>query len=346
MLTQNILPGLWGGPVSWAPVPLPDNWPSVIAVPAPGKGLILAAIVMTLAGLIGVWLTRHELRPYVIGVVGWVGAIALVAAAARAGNPLASEAYRYTFDAVWPALFLVLLFTRSSLRVGLQWGLGVVSVILVVAAVGSTSFPVQIWGDNLGKSYVNNATEGFGSITSGQVVLPQAVPAGMVDPLLLAPYANTEAVLQPQSGSPDFGKYADGQLVGFALDGRFEVQDVQGARSVEGPDPDCGYAVTSAPREIDLDGELINWNWYARVAYFTGSPTTLNMAFGGEITTVPVTAGGLNSIFFPVSGPGRDVLVSVSDPGVTLCLTEVRIGNRVGPGGDVVDAPPGGGPNE
>lgn len=345
MLTHNILPGLWGGPGSWFPVPLPDGWPSVIAVPAPSAVVMIAASVMTVATLIGIWMTRRQLRAFVIGTIAWVGAVAVVAAAARAGTALSSPAYRYTFDAVWPAVFLVALHTQSIRRPRVRWGLGLLGAGLVLAALASTSVPARLWGHNLGKPYVSNASAGFASIPAGQVVLPQAAPAGMVDPLLLAPYADTQAVLQPQSGSPEFGESAGEQLLGFAADGRVEIQDVEGPQSVTGPDPDCGYAVTSNPRLVPLDGELVNWNWYARAAYFTGTATTLNVAFGGRITTVPLAAGGLTSVFFPVSGPGRDVLVSVNDPGVTVCLTELRIGNRVGPGGDVVAAPPGGGRN-
>jgi len=76
------------------------------------------------------------------------------------------------------------------------------------------------------------------------------------------------------------------------------------------------------------------------VAYFSGTDTTLNLAVGGRISSVALESGGLKAVYFPVNGPGQDVLVSVSTPGVSVCLTEIKIGNRESRRtGDVVPLP-------
>jgi hypothetical protein len=171
-------------------------------------------------------------------------------------------------------------------------------------------------------------------------MLPQGVPNDLIERSLMRNYANSVVVMTPQPGAPTFGAVAQGDLLGFATDGFLQKQDVAGPASIEGPDPDCGYRVTDQPRLIPLDGNLIAWPFYARVAYFSGSDTSLNLAIGGQIHTVPIQSKGLRTVYFPVSGPGADVLVSVNTPGATICVTDIRIGNRVDPTTDeMVPAP-------
>ena len=156
----------------------------------------------------------------------------------------------------------------------------------------------------------------------------------------MAPYANAQVVMTPQPGAPVFGPYAPETLFGFGGDGRVEKQEVIGPVSPPGPDENCGYQVTDVPRTIPLDGKLIAWDFYARVAYFSGTQTTLNIAVGGQIHTVPLEAEGLRVVYLPVNGPAQDVLVSLGTPGAVACVTDVTVGNRVSPGSeDVVPLP-------
>lgn len=331
----NCLPAFWGGPYNWRPVPLPQGWPSVLVTPAPGVLVVVGAATLSLAGMIATLTFRPQLRTFTLFTVGWVAGIAFVASLVRVGDPVASIAYRYTFDALWPVILLIsACFAKSTAeRTYLR------SLLVVAAAVALvvSAYPAaQAWRANLAGPYLARATSGFGSIAPGQQILPQGVPAGLVDPVLLAPYANTEVVLQPQAGAPMFADYADSVLLGFAQDGAVEEQTVSGPRSLPGPDPQCGYRITNVARSIPLDGKLIDWGFYARIAYFTGTPTSLNIASGGEITTVNLQAGPLSAVYLPVSGPGTDVLVSTGAPGVTACVTEMVVGNRLHADGQTV----------
>ena len=341
LLVLNILPALWGGPWRWFELPN-QEWPPILANPAPMWWAVWVAGFASAAAATGIWIWRPALRRLLVAFVAYTVMILCLAAYSRAGSVVASVAYRYTFDLVWPATFLAILAAvpagRGSRGVS-RLGVGLISAVIVLA-LWSTVVPARDWAGNPTKSYMELAVEGFDDIPEAQQVLDQGVPFDLIHPALMAPYANTRTVLTPQPGAPVFGPFAEDTLYGFAPDGRVEVNDVVGPTSPEGPDPECGYAVTDSPRTIPLDGTLIAWDFYARVAYFSGTDTTLNLAFGGQIHSVPLRARGLRVVYFPVSGPGEEVLVSVGTPGITSCVTDVRIGNRVSAEtGDLVPLP-------
>ncbi|MEZ5157375.1 MAG: hypothetical protein R2720_11370 [Candidatus Nanopelagicales bacterium] len=327
----NIAPAVLGGPWWWFEVPN-VSWPAVRVLPAPPGFIGVMCLVACAVALVAI--VRR--RPQVSGFVPWALLYALAATAlpvlGRSGTNLASPAYRYTFDLVLPVtillcLGLVPIWWQEGGRRARAW---IVAGALAVSMVASTVVPAAAWGRNEARDYMGRAVLGFADIPPDQTVIAQRVPEDLV-PGLLWQYANTRAVMSPQPGAPVFSDTTRGTLYGFADDGSVEVQDVEGPTSPEGPDRDCGYAVTSTPRTIPLDGRLIEWSYLARVAYFSQTDTVLNMAVGGQINTVDLPASGLDAVYFPVSGPGEEVLVSVGTPGVTVCVTEVRIGNRISP---------------
>src|SRR5690606_11032336 len=128
--------------------------------------------------------------------------------------------------------------------------------------------PARDWMGNQARVYMANAASGFQLIPEGQTVLNQGVPEDLIHPGLMAPYANAEVVMTPVPGAPTFGTYAADRLFGFDSDGNVREQTVLGPTSLPGPDANCGYAVTTAPRSVPLDGDVIAWDFYARVAYF------------------------------------------------------------------------------
>lgn len=330
LLIYNLLPALWGGPWRWLEV-AQEEWPSVVAVPAPTVKMIIVSAAATIAVIGLIWVRRPALRPLAVTVIGVVAAVLTIAGIARSGTLVASVAYRYTFDLVWLfALVLILVITPVMSRGWRAWA-APAAVLLVVgaSAVYSTQLPARDWASNQARQYMHNAERGFSQIPSGQPILDQGVPFDLIHTGLMAPYANARTVFTPQPGAPVFADYAPEALWGFAPDGSVEKQDVEGPTSPPGKDPDCGYRVTDVAREIELDGELIPWAFYARVAYYSGFDTTLNLAVGGKIYTVPMAAGGIRAVYFPVTGPGDGVLVSIGTAGISACVTEVRIGNRV-----------------
>ena len=331
LLIFNVFPAIWGGPWRWFEIP-GQVWTPVTANPAPAWWAVWLFVGLTATATVFLVIRRPDLRWLTAGTWVFTMLVLLVAALARSGTAVESVAYRYTFDVVLP---VALLFTLAVVPV--RWRksgtsrIGLVIVAAVVAsAVLSTLVPARAWMSNLAKPYMANAVNGFERIPAGQVVLNQGVPFDLIHPGLMAPYASAEVVMTPQPGAPAFGDVASDKLFGFASDGTVQEQDVEGPGSVPGPDPDCGYRVTNAPRTIPLQGDLIAWDFYARVAYFSERGGTLNLAVGGVIHTVPLQPGGLRAVYFRVNGPGSDVLVSSGTPGATVCVTELRIGNRVG----------------
>lgn len=344
LLVLNVAPAIWGGPWRWFDVQ-PDQWHPIVQTPAPPWQMVWVCGLASLAGVILI----ARFRPTVRGFLPWVLVMAMgaigVASVARAGSFAVSVAYRYTFDLVWPVMILMVL-----VAVPLWWQEKSTSHVkrwVWPAAAGfavscgfSTLVPAENWMSNEGRAYMANAVAGFGDVPAGYTMLPQGVPNDLIERSLMRNYANSVVVMTPQPGAPTFGAVAQGDLLGFATDGLLQKQDVAGPASIEGPDPECGYQVTDQPRLIPLDGNLIAWPFYARVAYFSGSDTSLNLAIGGQIHTVPIQSKGLRTVYFPVSGPGADVLVSVNTPGTTICVTDIRIGNRVDPTTDeMVPAP-------
>ena len=341
LLVLNVLPALWGGPWRWFELP-PLEWPPILANPAPMWWAVWFAAILTMIALVAVIVKIPSLRLLVAVVFGYVFAVLVLAGVARAGALVGSVAYRYTFDLVWPLTLLMVLGVFPALNQARRvWRPGVVVMsLIVVSALMSTVVPARDWAANPGKEYMANAVSGFAQIPTGQTVIDQGVPFDLIDTGLMAPYANARTVMTPQPGAPEFGLVARDALWGWAEDGSVEEQKVVGPTSVPGPDPDCGYRVTDVPRSVPLDGKLIAWDFYARVAYFSGTDTTLNLAVGGRISSVALESGGLKAVYFPVNGPGQDVLVSVSTPGVSVCLTEIKIGNRESRRtGDVVPLP-------
>jgi len=341
LLVLNVLPALWGGPWRWFELP-PLEWPPILANPAPMWWAVWFAAILTMIALVAVIVKIPSLRLLVAVVFGYVFAVLVLAGVARAGALVGSVAYRYTFDLVWPLTLLMVLGVFPALNQARRvWRPGVVVMsLIVVSALMSTVVPARDWAANPGKEYMANAVSGFAQIPTGQTVIDQGVPFDLIDTGLMAPYANARTVMTPQPGAPEFGLVARDALWGWAEDGSVEEQKVVGPTSVPGPDPDCGYRVTDVPRSVPLDGKLIAWDFYARVAYFSGTDTTLNFAVGGRISSVALESGGLKAVYFPVNGPGQDVLVSVSTPGVSVCLTEIKIGNRESRRtGDVVPLP-------
>ena len=340
LLVLNVLPALWGGPWRWFELP-PQEWPPILANPAPMWWAVWFAAILTMIALVAVIVKIPSLRLLVAVVFGYVFAVLVLAGVARAGALVGSVAYRYTFDLVWPLTLLMVLGVFPALNQARRvWRPGVVVMsLIVVSALMSTVVPARDWAANPGKEYMANAVSGFARIPEGQGVLNQGVPFDLIHPGLMAPFASAQVVMTPQPGAPIFSEYVTEVLLGFALDGRVEEQDVLGPESPPGPDENCGYQVTDVPRTIPLDGKLIAWDFYARIAYFSGTPTTLNIAVGGQTHTVPLEAEGLRVVYLPVSGPAEEVLVSIGTPGAVSCVTDVRIGNRVSPGEDIVPLP-------
>ena len=330
LLVNNVLPAIWGGPWRWFEIP-PPNWSPIVTNPAPATWAMFLFAVATAAAAVWIWVTRRHLRALLVGTATFTLIILVIAALARSGTVVESTAYRYTFDILWPVSLLLTLAV-----VPMRWqparvsrgGVIVVAVICASALV-STVVPAQDWMSNQAREYMANAEATFSRIPPAQQVLDQGVPDDLIHPALMAPYANARTVMTPVPGAPIFADVAADTMYGFSPDGNVEEQTVAGPAAPPGPDPDCGYKVTDQARSIPLDGKLIAWDFYARVAYFTGVDTTLNVAVGGRIHTVPLRGGGLHAVFFRVSGPGQEVLVSAGTIGATVCVTDLTIGNRV-----------------
>lgn len=337
LLVLNVLPAIWGGPWRWFEIP-PDLWHPIVANPAPVWVVVWITAAVAVLGCVWLWLRRPVLRAFLLWSLGFTFLVAAGAGLARLGTLVASVAYRYTFDVAWPIALLIVIalvplwWERRNVS---RWVLPLTALFAISAGM-STVIPARDWASNQSREYMANVREGLPRIPDGQVVLAQGVPRDLIHPGLMGRFANSEVVVTPEPGAPQFGAIAEDRFFGFAEDGSVEEQEILGPEAPEGPVSNCGYAITSQVTVVPLEGRLIPWDFYARVAYFSGTDTTMFVAIGGKITSIPVRAGGIHSVYFRVNGPGSEVGVSLATPGVTVCLTEITVGNRVHPGTEQV----------
>ena len=325
----NIAPAVLGGPWVWGLIPM-QSWAPVRSLPATPMAVGVLSLMLCALGLAFILRARPQVARFVPWAVAYAVAATAIPVLGRSGTNLATPAYRYTYDVVLPVSVLIVLALVPMWwqpRPTSRW-LWPVTAGLVVSMAVSTWVPAAAWGHNQAKAYVARAVAGFGAIPEGQAVIPQGVPEDVV-PKLLWQYANSQAVFEPQPGAPRFAGSAVGTLFGFAPDGAVVEQEVSGPATPEGKDPDCGYAVTNTPRSIPLPRSLDAWEYMARIAYFSGTDATLNVAIGGQVHSLALPAHGLQAVYFPVNGPAGDIWISVSEPDVTVCVTQVQIGTRV-----------------
>ncbi len=145
----------------------------------------------------------------------------------------------------------------------------------------------------------------------------------------MLPFASTEVVFSPDPAFRPFVQYSTDGLFGFGPDGTAEQQFVPG--TVSQPNGVCGYQVTTTPVVIPMTKEVPQWSFVAQVSYLSSADTTVDMTVGPTTHQVPIRAG-LRNVFFQVEGPVAAVTVRGSDPGVQVCIDQINIGPRLGPG--------------
>ena len=170
-----------------------DDGAAVVANPSPAEWMSWVGLLATAVAVGAILQGRPCLRPWRLGSIGFSALVIIAARVARAGNPFASEAYRYTFDLVWPlGLLIVLSVVPFWWRVRERRDGAVFSSVLVcVSAVFSSVVPARLWIANESRVYMANATRGFDLIPPDATVLAQGVPSGLVDPIGVSPFANT-----------------------------------------------------------------------------------------------------------------------------------------------------------
>ncbi len=99
-------------------------------------------------------------------------------------------------------------------------------------------------------------------------------------------------------------------------------------RSRPGPVDRCGWAVDQGGATIPLEGPTIDLAWWISIDYLASQDSGLRVRAGDDAVDVEVRRG-IGTVFLQVGGAFDDVRLSGLDPGVTLCVDRVRVGQPV-----------------
>jgi hypothetical protein len=326
---EGLLPGLFGGPLSWAD---PGLW----ATPS------TALVAFSCAAVVGaiVWTSRHRQG---CGVVWWliaaylvVNAVAMIMGRLNEATPaLLSLSLRYYADTplvVAIAMTLVLIGpARTDLPrrpVLTPQGRRIVAIgaaaALLVASVWSTVTFTRVWETSPTEDYLATARaslEGAGDVP----LLDQGVPNTVLW-ALVHPYNLTSHVFSPVEESAVFSRTTS-ELRQLDESGRLVDARVERMRSIEpGPLDGCGHGVSaSRTTVVPLDGPLVPLDWTIQLNYLAGGDGVLEVALDGNALRVPVEEGP-NSVYLRLVGGGEELRLRSATPGVALCVDSGFVG--------------------
>jgi len=333
-LTHGIVPGLAGGPWSWARWAPASPW----ATPPPAV-MVLGWLV--LAAALAVSLIRKKR----VGLV-WLTAagyavlcqvpIYLMRSSKFTALELA-QTLRYFPDLVVVLALLAAVALCAPNRPASRWldastprtvvttGL---AVLFVASCLYSTATFLTSWRDNPAEPYLQNARASLAAAhaDSDAPLLDQEV-----DPLVLQRVVWPEdlashmfALLRDR---PEFAS-ATTQLRMLDSAGRLVDAHLTWVQTiVPGPMPHCGYfAQPDMPVRLALDGPLLPADWTAEINYLANSDgsMTLSLSNGPEVKA-PVHPG-LNRVYVRLPGSGDAIVVRGNTAALALCVASGPVG--------------------
>jgi hypothetical protein len=349
---STLVPGIFGGPWQWLDVgdasPLADpqeiaRWLSWIA--------LIGLVAVTVA------LRRFAVRAWLL-LVGHVALVAGLLATTRLGllfSDAAGLAPRYFSELVLTAALSIgvaMFGLREHAEVehsepaadsgrpawlsdlaatpGVVAGISVAAIAAFVAfAVGtaySTAGYSDDWAMKQGRDYLRTAQADLANAPEGTVFFDNAIPKGVLNPLFM-PHHLQSNFFRPVKDGPVFVTESENPSY-FDDAGHIHLVGVNGPSTLPGPDPGCGYKVDGGgvTRIMPLTSELFDWQWVVKVQYLSSAPATAVIRFGDAEHRYEVKPG-LHDLYFVMVAGGNSVRMAVDDPGVTVCVDRVTIGN-------------------
>jgi hypothetical protein len=343
MLGTGFASAVVGGPWRWEHLTSPASYAD-----PPSWTQHLAWVVIVVV-LLHAWLTRRRtirawalLAGYLLLLYGL-----LVSSRALLFGPVLGLEYRYLTDAgAVLALAVALAYLPLAGAPGsseprdpplLLVRVPSVAVALLVAAVSvsaavSTVRYASIWHDeNASEPYLRTLRHELA--VKGTVDLADREVPDPVMSHLAAPHNTVRRLAGLASDTARFPD-ATSQLAVVADDGSVRQALIQpGVTSRPGPEPGCGWRIGARGRTIPLTGRAFDWTWWLRVGYLgsQASPVTVT---AGRTRLETSVSGGLHSVYLRVDGSFDSVRIDGLDPGTTLCVDTVEVGQPV-PGGEL-----------
>ncbi|MBM7515258.1 hypothetical protein [Nocardioides nitrophenolicus] len=195
----------------------------------------------------------------------------------------------------------------STVRYAELWHGGYAGKRVLVTALADldAAGPVDLLGQNLARIGILNPEENRTEELLPLLSRHARFPVATADPMLLEP---------------------DGQLV---------AADVTAATATTpGPVAGCGWALAPGRSvALPLGSPTIDVGWWARVDYLAGADTGLSIRAGDTERTVDLQRG-LNRVFVRLDGAYDEIVVSGTDPGVSVCIDKITVGEPTAAGGD------------
>ncbi len=298
---------------------------------AAGPAVVIGGLVLV---LVVVWLGRTRGPQTVIAGLGFLLLLlsGVVLSTPAQGSASSGAAGRFLADAVVVGVVLAAVALRGTpvpQALVRQTGpspaflaVGVAVAVLASAAVTRDALLPALSGDD-DRLYLANLADGVAK--NPQVVLLDGpVPEGLMRSSL-GEAARVSVVAAALRDRPPFGTPSEylslvtdaGYVWGITLE--------EPVRSVRGPSPDCGYAVTARRREIPMRRPVAAGEHVLRVDYFLEGDTYAVLDVAGERTTFPVRTG-LHSLYVPVDRGYSAVSMALESREHTLCVTGIEAG--------------------
>lgn len=194
-------------------------------------------------------------------------------------------------------------------------------VALLIAAVSANFAQYRAWSNNPARDYFTSALTDTRAVRD-LVLVDSQVPKDVMPPLLTV-NTLTRRVLVLYDGAPRFDTPAP--LIGMlGPDGHVHPAVVDGGVRAEPDEAACGQRV-SQDGEVELDGELFDWEWLIRIDYSADESGTAVAVVGEDRIEFEVQKG-VATVFLPYTGEVDSLAFEPSDAALGLCVAEVAIG--------------------
>jgi hypothetical protein len=338
MLGTAFISAAVGGPWQWAPLAPPNAFAD-----PPGWAVHLAWVVVTLVVLYGVLRRERTLRAWML-LVGYLAVLMVLVLVSRGPvfGALIGLEYRYLTDAACVlALSTALAFLplqgaeQSSrprdepllTRAAPRWTAAVLVAAVAVSGVASSVRQVGYWHrDNPSESYMHTLARDLA--TYGAVDLVDRPAPEAIYPALFAPDNTVGRLAALVSHRVTFPE-ASSHLLAVADDGGLRRAAIQlGVASEAGPVENCGWPVRDRGRTIRLQDAAFDFDWWLRIGYLASHESPVVVSAGDSVVETSVSQG-IGSLFVHVTGTFEGVRIEGVQPGTTVCVDVIEVGQAV-----------------
>lgn len=324
--------GLVGGP--WA-------WDGDLLVAAPPDWSVHAAWVAVLAVPVYAWLRRERtLRAWIPAVYLLVAILVLVSQTrAPALGPLLGLDYRF-YAEVASAVVLGLGLSSMQLvgavessrarpapylvRTPPRWVTAALAVVVLVSGItSSASYVLAFRAHNQSRAYLDTAVGDLERVGNTDLI-NQELPVDVMG-LIFYPDNTTSDLLPMMTAHARFPQSAPMLSM---IDESGDLRSVQvgdGVESVEGPDAECGWRITSVGRSVPLSGDAFEFSWWLRIGYLSSSDSPVRIS-AGDTTVDTMVLRGLNDLFVHVDGTFDSIRFSGLVSDTTVCVGGIKVG--------------------